>query len=53
MIYRDRVDAGKQLAKQLTDYADRDDLLVLALPRGNGGTSDGFTVDITDTITVE
>jgi len=34
MIYRDRVDAGKQLAKQLTDYADRDDLLVLALPRG-------------------
>ncbi len=34
MIYRDRVDAGKQLAKQLTDYADRDDVLVLALPRG-------------------
>ena len=34
MIYRDRVDAGKQLAKQLTDYAGRDDLLVLALPRG-------------------
>ncbi len=34
MIYRDRVDAGRQLAKQLTDYADRDDLLVLALPRG-------------------
>jgi len=34
MIYRDRVDAGRQLAKQLTDYAGRDDLLVLALPRG-------------------
>jgi predicted phosphoribosyltransferase len=34
MIYRDRVDAGKQLAKRLTDYADRDDVLVLALPRG-------------------
>jgi predicted phosphoribosyltransferase len=34
MIYRDRVDAGKQLAKRLMDYADRDDVLVLALPRG-------------------
>lgn len=34
MIYRDRVDAGKQLATKLGDYADRDDVLVLALPRG-------------------
>src|SRR5438045_9374169 len=34
MIYRDRVDAGKQLAKRLTVYAERDDVLVLALPRG-------------------
>jgi len=34
MIYRDRVDAGKQLAKRLTDLAGRDDVLVLALPRG-------------------
>jgi predicted phosphoribosyltransferase len=34
MIYRDRVDAGKQLAARLADYADRDDVLVLALPRG-------------------
>ena len=34
MIYRDRFDAGKQLATRLTDYADRDDILVLALPRG-------------------
>jgi len=34
MIYRDRVDAGKQLAKRLTDFAGRDDVLVLALPRG-------------------
>src|SRR5436305_7598261 len=34
MIYRDRIDAGKQLAARLTDYADRDDVLVLALPRG-------------------
>src|SRR5256886_1501842 len=34
MIYRDRIDAGKQLASQLVDYANRDDVLVLALPRG-------------------
>ena len=34
MIYHDRIDAGKQLAARLTDYADRDDVLVLALPRG-------------------
>ena len=34
MIYRDRTDAGKQLAARLADYADRDDVLVLALPRG-------------------
>ena len=34
MIYRDRTDAGKQLAARLANYADRDDVLVLALPRG-------------------
>ena len=34
MIYRDRAEAGKRLATQLTDYADRTDVLVLALPRG-------------------
>lgn len=34
MIYRDRIDAGKQLATKLDDYANRDDVLVLALPRG-------------------
>src|SRR2546421_1895258 len=34
MIYRDRIDAGKQLAARLTAYADRADVLVLALPRG-------------------
>ena len=34
MIYRDRIDAGKQLALRLSQYANRDDLLVLALPRG-------------------
>src|SRR5881394_3636817 len=34
MIYRDRIDAGKQLAAQLSVYANRDDVMVLALPRG-------------------
>ena len=34
MIYRDRIDAGKQLASRLKEYADREDVLVLALPRG-------------------
>src|ERR687894_2874400 len=34
MIYRNRSEAGKYLAAQLVHYADSDDVLVLALPRG-------------------
>lgn len=34
MIYRDRTDAGKHLAEHLEKYSNRDDVLVLALPRG-------------------
>jgi predicted phosphoribosyltransferase len=34
MIYRDRADAGRELARKLTAYNDRSDVLVLALPRG-------------------
>jgi len=34
MIYKDRKDAGLQLASRLTEYKDREDVLVLALPRG-------------------
>jgi putative phosphoribosyl transferase len=34
MLFRDRTEAGKRLAAQLADYADRPDVLVLALPRG-------------------
>jgi putative phosphoribosyl transferase len=34
LIYRDRTDAGKRLATLLTAYANRPDVLVLALPRG-------------------
>ncbi len=33
-LYRDRSDAGRVLATQLTAYANRSDVLVLALPRG-------------------
>lgn len=32
--FLDRRDAGRQLARKLTNYADRPDALVLALPRG-------------------
>src|SRR4030095_8266527 len=34
MRYHDRADAGRHLASQLTSDADRDDVVVLALPRG-------------------
>ncbi|MEX0704918.1 MAG: phosphoribosyltransferase [Planctomycetales bacterium] len=32
--YADRIDAGRRLAEHLKQYADRKDVLVLALPRG-------------------
>jgi predicted phosphoribosyltransferase len=32
--FRDRIEAGELLAAKLTDYRDRDDVVVLALPRG-------------------
>ncbi len=34
MAFRDRVDAGRQLAQKLLHYAGRNDVSVLALPRG-------------------
>ena len=34
IIYRDRTEAGKRLAERLRNYANRADVLVLALPRG-------------------
>jgi predicted phosphoribosyltransferase len=34
MRYRDRSEAGRYLAGDLTEYADRPDVIVLALPRG-------------------
>src|SRR5437868_11353541 len=42
MLFRDRADAGRQLAAKLVRYADRPDVLVLALPRG--GVPVGFEV---------
>jgi predicted phosphoribosyltransferase len=40
--FRDRRDAGRQLAAELDEYAGRPDVLVLALPRG--GVPVGFEV---------
>src|SRR5438552_1746344 len=34
MIFKNRIDAGQKLAEELTEYADRDDVIVLGLPRG-------------------
>ena len=34
MLFHDRLDAGRRLGAQLEGYADRSDVLVLALPRG-------------------
>jgi predicted phosphoribosyltransferase len=42
MLFRDRADAGRQLAARLTHYAGRDDVVVLALPRG--GAPVGYEV---------
>ena len=33
-MFLDRPDAGRQLAQKLSHYAGRDDVIVLALPRG-------------------
>jgi putative phosphoribosyl transferase len=40
MIFRDRTEAGRQLARKLTKYAGRPDVLVLALPRGGVPVAD-------------
>jgi predicted phosphoribosyltransferase len=42
MLFHDRIDAGRQLAEQLQRYADRPDVIVLALPRG--GVPVGYEV---------
>lgn len=34
MIFKDREDAGRQLAKQLSGYATQNDVIVLGIPRG-------------------
>jgi len=42
MVFRDRIEAGQELAQKLMKYAGRSDVLVLALPRG--GVPVGFEV---------
>jgi erythromycin esterase-like protein/predicted phosphoribosyltransferase len=42
MHFRDRADAGRQLAARLTEYEQRADVIVLALPRG--GVPVGFEI---------
>src|SRR5438067_263293 len=42
MLLHDRYDAGRQLAARLMHYAGRDDVVVLALPRG--GVPVGYEV---------
>jgi len=42
MRFRNRVEAGQQLATRLTKYTNRSDVLVLALPRG--GVPVGYEV---------
>jgi alpha-beta hydrolase superfamily lysophospholipase len=34
ILFKDRVDAGRTLAKELFKYVNRSDILILALPRG-------------------
>src|SRR5271165_231214 len=34
MVFKDREDAGRQLAKRLSAYANRNDAVVLGIPRG-------------------
>ena len=41
-LYRDRADAGRQLAERLATYANKDNVLVLGLPRG--GVPVGFEI---------
>lgn len=33
-LFENRLDAGNRLARELVDYEDREDVIVLALPRG-------------------
>jgi predicted phosphoribosyltransferase len=42
IVFRDRAEAGRRLAEKLTTYANRDGVIVLALPRG--GVPVGYEV---------
>jgi putative phosphoribosyl transferase len=45
VIFRDRGDAGRRLAAQLSVYADRSDVIVLGIPRG--GVSVAYEIAVT------
>lgn len=49
-IFRDRIDAGKRLAKELSSQRDRADAVVLGLPRGGvivaGAVAEALRVDL-------
>lgn len=40
MKFKDRRDDGKRLAEELSEYADRDDVIVIGLPRGGVPVAD-------------
>ena len=42
MLFEDRFEAGRQLASELGEFANRNDVVVLALPRG--GVPVGYEV---------
>src|SRR5438128_276245 len=45
--FRDRFDAGRRLAAKLQDYSGRDDVTVLALPRGGVPVADETVCAVT------
>ena len=46
MIFRDRVDAGERLAAALQRYRDRDNTIVLGIPRGGVVVAKAIAVDL-------
>ena len=46
MIFRDRVDAGERLAAALQRYRDRDNTVVLGIPRGGVVVAKAIAVDL-------
>jgi putative phosphoribosyl transferase len=51
MIFKNREDAGRQLANQLEEFANRDDVLVLGIPRG--GVTVAFEIALSLHLTLD